>query len=95
MVHVLNSVPKLHVLPCQLVASMCYNPILACMCVMLTHVLCSLCQNSEYLWKDAGEYKVATKMSAPKYIDLLLGWVSDQISDPKLFPVDESNPLTL
>jgi MOB kinase activator 1 len=43
----------------------------------------------EYLWKDGVKYKKPTKVSAPVYIDNLLNWVNEQISDPKLFPVDE------
>jgi MOB kinase activator 1 len=44
---------------------------------------------NEYLWKDGVNYKKPTRVSAPVYIDLLLNWVSDQISDPNIFPVDE------
>jgi len=44
---------------------------------------------NEYLWKDGVNYKKPTRVAAPVYIDLLLNWVSDQISDPNLFPVDE------
>jgi MOB kinase activator 1 len=44
---------------------------------------------NEYLWKDGVQYKKPTHVAAPVYIDLLLNWVSDQISDPNLFPVDE------
>lgn len=44
----------------------------------------------EYLWKDGIKYKRPTRVSAPVYIDLLLNWVSEQISDPSLFPVDET-----
>jgi MOB kinase activator 1 len=44
----------------------------------------------EYLWKDGVKYKKPTKVSAPIYIDNLLNWVNEQISDPNLFPVDES-----
>jgi len=44
---------------------------------------------NEYLWKDGVNYKKPTRVSAPVYIDLLLNWVSDQISDPTIFPVDE------
>jgi len=44
---------------------------------------------NEYLWKDGNQYKKATKVAAPVYIDLLLNWVNEQISNPKLFPVDE------
>jgi len=45
---------------------------------------------NEYLWKDGNQYKKATKVPAPVYIDLLLNWVNEQISNPKLFPVDEN-----
>jgi MOB kinase activator 1 len=44
----------------------------------------------EYLWKDGVKYKKPTKVSAPVYIDNLLNWVNEQISNPALFPVDES-----
>jgi len=44
---------------------------------------------NEYLWKDNVNYKKPTRVTAPTYIDLLLNWVSDQISDPALFPIDE------
>jgi len=45
---------------------------------------------NEYLWKDDKNYKKPTKVTAPQYIDLLLNWVNEQISDPALFPVDEN-----
>jgi len=45
---------------------------------------------NEYLWKDDKNYKKPTKVTAPQYIDLLLNWVNEQISDPQLFPVDEN-----
>jgi len=45
---------------------------------------------NEYLWKDEKNYKKPTKVSAPEYIDLLLNWVNEQISDPALFPIDEN-----
>jgi len=44
---------------------------------------------NEYLWKDDIKYKKPTRVAAPIYIDLLLNWVNEQISDPSLFPVDE------
>jgi len=44
---------------------------------------------NEYLWKDNNQYKKPTRVPAPVYIDLLLNWVNDQISNPELFPVDE------
>jgi len=43
----------------------------------------------EYLWKDDGAYKKPTRVSAPVYIDNLLNWVNERISDPALFPVDQ------
>jgi len=45
---------------------------------------------NEYLWKDGVKYKKPTRVSAPVYIDNLLNWVNEQISNPKLFPVDET-----
>src|SRR6185312_6547634 len=39
--------------------------------------------------QDNANYKKPTRVPAPVYIDLLLNWVSDQISDPNLFPVEE------
>jgi len=45
---------------------------------------------NEYLWKDDGKYKKPTRVTAPVYIDLLLNWVNEQISNPELFPVDEN-----
>jgi MOB kinase activator 1 len=45
---------------------------------------------NEYLWKDGQNYKKPTRVSAPVYIDLLLNWVNEQISDPNLFPVEEN-----
>jgi MOB kinase activator 1 len=43
----------------------------------------------EYLWKDNVKYKKPTRVPAPVYIDNLLNWVNEQISNPQLFPVDE------
>jgi MOB kinase activator 1 len=45
---------------------------------------------NEYLWKDGVNYKKPTKVNAPLYIDLLLNWINDQISNPNLFPTDEN-----
>jgi MOB kinase activator 1 len=45
---------------------------------------------AEYLWKDGNKYKKPTRVSAPLYIDLLLNWVDEQISNPTLFPVDDN-----
>jgi len=44
----------------------------------------------EYLWRDGSpEYRKATKVSAPKYVDLLMTWIDKQINDPKIFPTEE------
>lgn len=45
---------------------------------------------NEYLWKDGVQYKKPTRVPAPVYMENLLNWVNDQISDPTLFPVDET-----
>ena len=44
---------------------------------------------AEYLWKDDGDYKKPTRLSAPEYIELLLNWVAEAINDPAVFPVEE------
>lgn len=43
---------------------------------------------AEYLWKDGVNYKKPTRVPAPVYIDLLLSWADERISNPQLFPVD-------
>jgi len=42
-----------------------------------------------YLWTD-GKGK-PQELSAPKYIDNLTNWVNDQIDNPAIFPVDDSD----
>jgi MOB kinase activator 1 len=44
---------------------------------------------AEYLWKDGGKYKKATRVPAATYIDELFNWVSSEVSDTKLFPVED------
>jgi len=44
---------------------------------------------AEYLWKDGVKYKKPTRVSAATYIDELFNWVSSEVSDTKLFPVEE------
>ena len=44
---------------------------------------------AEYLWRDDTQYKKPTALPACQYIDLLLGWVDEQISDPAIFPVED------
>ena len=40
----------------------------------------------EYKWADGVKYKTPVACSAPKYISLLIAWVSEQLDDPKIFP---------
>jgi len=40
----------------------------------------------EYQWKDDGEYKKATPVSAPRYMELLMAWIQSQLDDPVVFP---------
>jgi len=44
---------------------------------------------TEYFWKDGKDYKKPTKVTAPRYMELLLNWIEDQITDPKIFPIKE------
>ena len=46
----------------------------------------------EYLWCDNDQYKKPTKLSAPKYIELLMDWVDKQINDPLVFPTTVGVP---
>jgi hypothetical protein len=46
----------------------------------------------EYLWCDNELYKKPTKLSAPKYISLLMDWVEKQINDEQIFPVSVGVP---
>ncbi|KAF4322067.1 hypothetical protein BBO99_00003549 [Phytophthora kernoviae] len=43
----------------------------------------------EYLWKDGKEFKTPAKLSAPEYIDMLMTWVEELLSDETLFPTRE------
>lgn len=40
-----------------------------------------------FLWADGQEYKQPTKMSAPKYMQILLTWVDRQLADESFLPV--------
>lgn len=46
----------------------------------------------EYLWKDNKEYKTPAKLAAPEYIDMLMTWVEELLSDDTLFPTREGTP---
>ncbi|KAF2663537.1 maintenance of ploidy protein MOB2 [Microthyrium microscopicum] len=40
----------------------------------------------EYLWQDNENYKKPTKMSAPEYVEHLMGWVQSNIDNEQMFP---------
>jgi MOB kinase activator 1 len=45
----------------------------------------------EYLWMDerSEQYKKPTKVSAPLYIELMFNWIDEQLSDPRIFPIED------
>lgn len=43
----------------------------------------------QYLWADNDRYRKPTRVSAPRYVDLLLEWIDTQFQDPSIFPVNE------
>ena len=45
----------------------------------------------EYLWADQCTKK-PTKVSAPKYVDLLMTWIEDQLNDESIFPTRVDTP---
>jgi len=45
---------------------------------------------AEYLWKDEGQYQKPTRVPAPTYIDLMMNEIDAQITDEKIFPVEEN-----
>ncbi|KAH9473007.1 hypothetical protein MJO28_001153 [Puccinia striiformis f. sp. tritici] len=40
----------------------------------------------EYHWHDGKEFKKATKVSAPEYVEYLMNWVQGFLDDEKIFP---------
>jgi len=40
----------------------------------------------EYLWADGHNITTPLKVSAPEYIDYLMTWVENQLSNEQLFP---------
>ena len=40
----------------------------------------------EYRWADGQKYRTPARVSAPKYVDLLMDWVEQQLSDEDIFP---------
>src|SRR5690606_22821869 len=53
-------------------------------------VLCFSCRFPRLSRKDGVNYKKPTRVPAPVYIDLLLSWADERISNPQLFPVEQS-----
>ena len=41
----------------------------------------------EYYWCDGDNYKKPTRLSAMKYIELLMEWIEVKINDEELFPI--------
>jgi MOB kinase activator 1 len=46
----------------------------------------------EYLWADGTTVTKPIKVSAPEYVDLLLGWVEGQLADESIFPQSTDHP---
>lgn len=42
----------------------------------------------EYMWADGVRYKKPIRVSAPRYVELLMAWVEEQINDPRIFPTE-------
>lgn len=53
-------------------------------------VMCAS-QKYEYLWADNDRHRTAVKVSAPKYIHLLMDWVDKQLSNEAMFPTMEES----
>ncbi len=50
----------------------------------------------EYLWMDKDDkaklYVKPTPVSAPEYVNLLMTWIENQVSDEAIFPSDPKIP---
>lgn len=46
----------------------------------------------EYLWADGVKVKKPQKVTAPEYVDLLMGWVETQLNDEQIFPLQLGTP---
>mmetsp|Transcript_6898 Transcript_6898/g.12354 ORF Transcript_6898/g.12354 Transcript_6898/m.12354 type:complete len:216 (-) Transcript_6898:1342-1989(-) len=48
----------------------------------------------EYLWQDVEveKYKTATRLSAPKYVEVLMDWIDRQLADDAVFPSTPGKP---
>ncbi|CAN8077232.1 unnamed protein product [Agarophyton chilense] len=70
------------------------NLIYGSMCDKCTPESCPIMSASpkyEYLWADSDRYKNPIKVSAPRYIDLLMDWVDKKLSNEELFPTMEES----
>jgi len=45
----------------------------------------------EYLWADGARFKKPIRVSAPRYVELLLTWVEDQLECSEIFPQDHGH----
>ena len=71
----------MHVVDFYNETSMLYSTIMdKCSCPKM-----SAGKKYEYLWADT-KTKKPQKVSAPKYVDLLMTWIEDQLNDEKIFP---------
>ncbi|CCW61074.1 unnamed protein product [Phytomonas sp. EM1] len=61
-------------------------------CTQTTCPIMSSGPRFEYMWRDPPEYPKATKVSAPKYVRLLMEWIERQINDERIFPTEDQNP---
>jgi len=46
----------------------------------------------EYHWQDAEKYRNPTRLSAPRYVEVLMDWVDRQLSDDNIFPTQTGRP---
>lgn len=70
------------------------NLIYGFMCNGCTEQTCPIMCASpkyEYLWADGEKYKTPKKVSAPRYIELLMDWVDKQLSNESIFPTIPGN----
>ena len=70
------------------------NLIYGSMCDECTQQSCPvMCASPkyEYLWADQDRHKTPLKVSAPRYIELLMDWVDKQLSSEAIFPTIPGN----
>lgn len=42
----------------------------------------------EYYWADGNKIKTPIKVTAPEYVDYLMTWVDEILTNPSIFPTD-------